>query len=211
MPYSLSGKLVVAISSRALFDLHESDEVFRRQGLDAYRAYQREHEDDILEPGTAMPLIRALLSINGRAAAGGERLVEIIVLSRNDADSAMRVFNSIEAHGLDIERGAFTSGRDPWRYLKPLECSLFLSADAEDVYQARAQAFPAALVLGRPEESLDSDDTEVRIAFDGDAVLFDEKSELVFQSEGIEAFHEHETANVDVPMSPGPFAPFLLA
>lgn len=210
MPYSLSGKLVVAISSRALFDLQAADDVFRREGLDAYRKYQREHEGDILTPGTAMPLIRGLLSINTRAP-GGERLVEIIVLSRNDADSAMRLFNSIEAHGLDIERGAFTSGRDPWRYLEPFQCSLFLSADADDVFQARAQGFPAALVLDPPSEGFAGDDSEVRIAFDGDAVLFDEKSELVFQREGIDAFQEYEAAQAHVPMSPGPFAPFLHA
>ena len=211
MPYTLAGKLVVAISSRALFDLQAADEVYRDAGLDAYRQYQREHEDDTLDPGTAMPLIRGLLSINARAPAEGERLVEIIVLSRNDADTAMRLFNSIEAHGLDIERGAFTSGRDPWRYLKPFECSLFLSADADDVFEARAQGFPAALVLDPPPEPYSGDDTEVRIAFDGDAVLFDEASELVFQREGIDAFEEYEAARVHVPMTPGPFAPFLHA
>lgn len=211
MAYSLAGKLVVGISSRALFDLDEADEVFRTHGLAAYREFQREHEEDILEPGTAMPLIRGLMSIDPPATPEADRLVEIIVLSRNDAESAMRLFNSIEAHGLQIVRGAFTSGRDPWRYLGALECSLFLSANADDVFQARAQGFPAALVLARPGETVDHQPGEVRIAFDGDAVLFDEGSELVFQRDGIDGFHEHEAARQHVPMSPGPFAPFLLA
>ena len=211
MPYSLSGKLVVGISSRALFDLDEADEVFRTEGLAAYRQFQREHENDVLEPGTAMPLIRGLLAIDAVQTPERERLVEIIVLSRNDADSAVRLFNSIEAHGLRIVRGAFTSGRDPWPYLGPLECSLFLSANPDDVYHARAQGFPAALVLPRPGEAPDGDVGEVRIAFDGDAVLFHETSELMFQREGLEAFQDHEALRASEPLNPGPFAPFLLA
>lgn len=211
MPYSLSGKLVIGISSRALFDLDEADEIFRTHGLAEYRQFQREHEDDVLEPGTAMPLIRGLLAIDAPQTPDADRLVEIIVLSRNDADSAMRLFNSIEAHGLGIVRGAFTSGRDPWPYLRPLECALFLSANADDVFQARAQGFPAALVLPRPGETPNSDVGEVRIAFDGDAVLFDEGSELLFQRDGLEAFQDHESMRAAEPLSPGPFAPFLLA
>ncbi len=211
MPYSLEGKLVVGISSRALFDLDEADEVYRTQGLAAYRRFQREHEDDVLEPGTAMPLVRGLLAIDDPATPEPDQLVEIIVLSRNDADSAMRLFNSIEALGLRIGRGAFTSGRDPWPYLGPLQCSLFLSANPDDVYHARAQGFPAALVLPRPGESSDEDVSEVRIAFDGDAVLFHEDSELMFQREGLQAFQDHEQLRAAEPLNPGPFAPFLLA
>lgn len=211
MPYSLSDKLVVGISSRALFDLDEADEVYRRDGLDAYRRFQREHEDDVLEPGTAMPLIRALLSIDDPHTPEDNRLVEVILLSRNDADSAMRLFNSIAALGLPIARGAFTSGRDPWPYLGPLQCSLFLSASPDDVYHARAEGFPAALVLPRPGDTQDTDVSEVRIAFDGDAVLFHEASELRFQREGLEAFQDHEQMLMAEPLGPGPFTPFLLA
>lgn len=211
MPYSLTGKLVVGISSRALFDLDDADRVFRTEGLAAYRRYQREQEHETLRPGTALPLIRGLLAINRKT---DEPLVEVIVISRNDADTAIRLFDSIEEYGLDITRGAFTSGRDPWRYLRPLECSLFLSADAEDVYRARVQGLPAALVLSRPDDVDDAEVDqvdEVRIAFDGDAVLFDERSELIFQQGGLDAFQEHEAQRADVPMSPGPFLPFLLA
>jgi 5'-nucleotidase len=211
MPYSLEEKLVVGISSRALFDLDEADRVFREHGLAAYREFQRAHEDDVLGPGTAMPLIRALLSIDPPGTPESERLIEVILLSRNDADSAMRLFKSIEAKGLEIRRGALTSGRDPWPYLGALQCSLFLSANPDDVFHARAQGFPAALVLPRPGEPLDGEPGEVRIAFDGDAVLFDEASELMFQREGLDAFQHNETMLVDQPLNPGPFAPFLMA
>jgi 5'-nucleotidase len=211
MPYSLADKLVIGISSRALFDLDEADEVFRREGLAAYRAFQRGHEQDVLAPGTAMPLIRGLLAIDPPGTPEADRLVEVILLSRNDADSALRLFNSIEAHGLSIFRGAMTSGRDPWPYLGALQCSVFLSSNADDVFHARAQGFPAALVLPRPGETPDSDVAEVRIAFDGDAVLFHESSELMFQREGLEAFQDYEAMLTDEPLSPGPFAPFLLA
>lgn len=211
MPYSLANKLVIGISSRALFDLDESDEVFRRDGLAAYRAFQREHEDDVLSPGTAMSLIRGLLNIDSPGTPENERLVEVILLSRNDADSSMRLFNSIEAHGLRITRGALTSGRDPWPYLNALQCSLFLSANPDDVFKARAQGFPAALALSRPNDDADADVSEVRIAFDGDAVLFHESSELLFQREGLEAFQDRELMLTDEPLQPGPFTPFLLA
>ncbi|HEY7599575.1 MAG TPA: 5'-nucleotidase [Candidatus Limnocylindrales bacterium] len=211
MPYSLTGKLVVGISSRALFDLDEADQVFRRDGLAAYREFQRAHEGEVLGPGTAMPLIKGLLAIDGPHTPEADRLVEVILLSRNDADSAMRLFSSIEAYGLRIHRGAFTSGRDPWPYLRPLQCSLFLSANPDDVFHARAQGFPAALALPLPQADPDEDVGEVRIAFDGDAVLFGEQSELLFQREGLDAFQEHESARSAEPLSPGPFAPFLLA
>jgi 5'-nucleotidase len=158
-----------------------------------------------------MPLIRGLLSINPPGIPERDRLVEVILLSRNDADSAMRLFNSIDAYGLGIHRGALTSGRDPWPYLGALQCSLFLSTSPDDVFHARAGGFPAALVLPRPGESLDADPSEVRIAFDGDAVLFHESSELMFQRDGLEAFQDNERLLSDLPLDPGPFAPFLLA
>jgi 5'-nucleotidase len=211
MPYQLTDKLVVGISSRALFDLDDADAVFRREGLAGYRQHQREHEKDILEPGTAMPLIRGLLAIDDPATPEEDHLVEVILLSRNDADSAMRLFNSIEAHGLRITRGALTSGRDPWPYLGALQCSLFLSADANDVFNARAQGFPAALVLARPGEATEEEPGEVRIAFDGDAVLFDERSELVYQNQGLTAFQDNEVSRRAEPLDPGPFASFLIA
>jgi 5'-nucleotidase len=205
MPETLEDKLVVGISSRALFDLADANAVFEQQGLSAYRAYQREHEHDMLEPGTAFPLVKGLLGVNERAA---EQLVEVIIFSRNDADTAMRVLRSVEAHGLPITRGVFRGGRDPWPMLLALGCGVFLSAEASQVLKAREQGVPAALIM--PGARLANEDiTEVRIAFDGDAVLFDATSQRVYDEHGLDAFHEHEAAHAEEPMNPGPFRPFL--
>ena len=207
MGYSLEGKLVVAITSRALFDLDEADAVYRSLGLAAYREYQRARENEPLAPGTAFPLVKALLAINVRAE---KRLVEVFVLSRNDADSGVRILNSVQRHGVDIRRAAFTDGRDPWKYLAPFRCNLFLSAEPEDVEKALSIRFPAALILP-PPSTIEEDIEEVRVGFDGDAVLFDDESERVFQEQGLEAFQRREEALADVPMNPGPFEPFLRA
>lgn len=209
MPYSLDDKLVIGVSSRALFDLAEANAVYEADGLERYREYQRERERDSLLPGTGFPLIRALLELNQRAPAA-ERLVEVIVISRNDADSAMRVFNSIEAHGLDVTRGAFTNGGDSWRYLGAFRCSLFLSAEPSDVTAALRDGFPAALLLGPPEGVATEPDTgPVRIAFDGDAVLFSDQAQQIYDSGKLPAFYEHERRRADEPLPPGPFRPFL--
>lgn len=207
MPYSLEGKLVVGITSRALFDLAEANEVFVSEGIEAYRAYQREHEDEPLDPGTAFPLVQGLLKVNDLA---DEPLVEVLVMSRNDPDSGTRIFRSAEAHGLNVTRGAFTDGREIWPYLKPFNVTLLLSAEADQVVRAIEEGHPAALVLP-PPETLEEDVEEVRIAFDGDAVLFDDESERVYQEQGLEAFQARERELADVPMSPGPFEPFLRA
>lgn len=208
MPYTLEDKLVVAISSRALFALEEADAVYRAQGLDAYREYQRAREDEPLHPGTAFPLVRGLLRLNSLAE---KTLVEVIIVSRNDADSGLRIMKSAEALGLDITRAAFTDGADPWPYLKPLACNLFLSTEHDAVREAVDIGFPAARVLD-PPAAIDSEDVgPVKIAFDGDAVLFDGESERVFQEQGMEAFMARERELADVPMNPGPFEPFLKA
>ncbi len=205
MPETLEDKLVVGISSRALFDLDEANTVFEQNGLSAFREYQREHEHEILETGTAFPLVRGLLAVNERA---GEHLVDVIIFSRNDADSAMRVLRSIEAYELPITRGVFRGGRDPWPMLPALSCDVFLSAESSQVLKAREQGVAAAVIL--PGARMANEDvTEVRIAFDGDAVLFDQASQLVFDEQGLDAFHQHEDSHQDEPMSPGPFRPFL--
>jgi 5'-nucleotidase len=207
VPYRLDDKLVVGITSRALFDLDEANDVFTRDGLTAYRTHQRANEDNPLNPGTGLPLVRGLLAIN---ALGKGRRVEVIVISRNDADSGVRIFNSIEHHKLDITRGAFTDGRDASAYLEAFDCDLFLSAESSDVRHALERHFPAALVLAPPATDESIAAREVRIAFDGDAVLFDEESERVFQEQGMAAFLERESKLATEPMNPGPFKPFLM-
>ena len=208
MAYTLDDKLVVAISSRALFDLDEADRVFREHGLDSYRQYQREHEDEPLAPGTGMPLVRGLLRIN---EAVGQSLVEVIVVSRNDADSGLRMFNSIEAMKLPITRAAFTAGTDPLPYLKPFFSDLFLSSEPDAVRAALARGFAAAHVLKPPEDFHSAPTGPVKIAFDGDAVLFDDESEKVFQTKGLDAFVRRERRLANTPLNAGPFKPFLTA
>jgi 5'-nucleotidase len=210
MPFNLDDMLVVAITSRALFDLHESDQVYTEQGLEVFRAHQREREDVPLDPGTAFPLVRGILAINDRA---GEQLTEVVILSRNDGDSGLRIMNSIKHHGLPISRAAFRGGEDPWAYLRPFRCDLFLSADRSDVQEALRQGFPSALVLDPPEprDAPPEEIEQVRIAFDGDAVLFDGESERFFQEHGLEAFQAREAELANEPMDPGPFKPFLVS
>jgi 5'-nucleotidase len=206
MPVDLTELLVIGISSRALFDLAEANHVFELEGLSAYRAFQQQHERDVLAPGTAFPLVKGLLALNERA---GLPLVEVIILSRNDADSAMRVFRSVEAHGLAITRGVFRGGRDPWPFLPALSCDVFLTAEPTQVLRARETGVPAALIMPPPASEREEDLSEVRVAFDGDAVLFDDESQRIFDREGLDAFHAYEEAHAEEPMSPGPFRPFL--
>ncbi|ROR32442.1 5'-nucleotidase [Inmirania thermothiophila] len=197
--------LVVAISSRALFDLEESHQVFVEQGVEAYARYQIAREDEPLAPGVAFPLVRKLLALN----EGGRRRVEVILLSRNSADTGLRVFNSIRHHGLDISRAAFTGGRSPYRYVAPFGAQLFLSADADDVRRALEAGLAAAVIL--PARSGAAGDGELRIAFDGDAVLFSDEAERVYQREGLEAFQRTEAESAHEPLAGGPFKPFLAA
>lgn len=207
MPVSFAGKLVVAISSRALFNLSDSHRVYEKEGLEAYQAYQIAHEDEVLEPGDAFPLVRKLLRINERA--GGEPRVEVILLSRNSSDTGLRVFNSIEHYQLPITRAAFAGGHSPHRYVSAFGTHLFLSTDQDDVREALNAGYAAATILSGGTSS--RDDGQLRIAFDGDAVLFSDESERIFQTSGLEAFTENERRAAREPLSGGPFKGFLAA
>lgn len=206
MSTGLNDKLVVAISSRALFDLSESHRLYLAEGVEAYRQYQIEHEDEYLEPGDAFLLVEKLLALN---ATLGQARVEVVLVSRNSADTGLRVFNSIEHYGLGISRAAFVGGRSPYPYLAAFGCHLFLSTDAEDVRSALDAGFAAATILsgGARREAT----TELRIAFDGDAVLFSDESERIYQSGGLEAFQASERQSARDPLRGGPFKPFLAA
>jgi 5'-nucleotidase len=198
--YDLQGKLVVAVASSALFDLDESDRVFREQGEAAYRAHQRSREEEVLPPGVAFPFLRRLLSLNG---TGSDRPVEVVLLSRNDPDTGARVFHSIAAHGLDIERAVFTKGAAPWPYVSSFGASLFLTAHPGDVREAIRNGIPAGQVLSSPVLD-DRDDPGLRIAFDFDGVLADDSSERIYQREGMEAFRRAEESRRHLPLDPGP-------
>ena len=196
--------LTVAISSRALFDLDESNRVFEEQGLEAYRKYQIQHEDETLKPGDAFPLVKKLININKLL---GKSKVDVILLSRNSADTGLRIFNSIRAHGLDIQRAAFGGGADPYRYVRAFDCDLFLSTVAEDVAQALTSGVAAATIFGTSWS--DREPSELRIAFDGDGVVFSDQAERVFQDAGLDAFTQSEAAAADEPLEGGPFKSFL--
>jgi len=198
--------LTVAISSRALFDLEDSHSLFEAQGIDAFAAHQRTHEDDVLEPGIAFPLVRKLLALNEDAPPESPR-VEVILLSRNSSDTGLRVFNSIQHHGLTISRATFTSGAPTWPYVKPFGAQLFLSANPDSVRRALENGIAAATILPAKAAARRSD--QLRIAFDGDAVIFDDEGERVSQEGGIEAFHRHERERAHEPLSGGPFRGFL--
>jgi 5'-nucleotidase len=202
---ALEPVMVVAISSRALFDLSDSHEVYERDGVEAYCRYQIEHEDDVLAPGVAFSMVKKLLSLN----SDKKTLVEVILLSRNSADTGLRIFNSIQAHQLNIMRAAFTGGRSPYAYASEFGAHLFLSADSDDVDQALASKMAAAtIVAGSTGNSTQS---QLCIAFDGDAVLFSDEAEKIYQKEGLEAFTAHEIKAAKTPLSDGPFKGFLAA
>jgi 5'-nucleotidase len=202
---SLSDKLVVAISSRALFDLSESHRVFTEEGVEAYARYQIAREDEPLLPGGAFNLVCKLLRLN----QPDKQYVELILLSRNSADTGLRIFNSIRHYELDITRAAFTKGEPTSRYVPAFGAHLFLSADVEDVRRALVDGYAAATIVTPHTAAVASD--ELRIAFDGDAVLFSDEAERVYQAGGLEAFQNSERAAATQPLSGGPFKNFLAA
>jgi 5'-nucleotidase len=204
MAADLPPPLTVAITSRALFDLEHSHELWQREGIDAYQAHQRENEDTALQPGIAFQLVRKLLALNEGA---DQPRVEVILLSRNSSDTGLRIFNSIRHHGLDISRATFTSGAPTWPYIRPFGAHLFLSANPESVRRALEHGVAAATIL--PAKAAAQTHGQLRIAFDGDAVIFGDESERVSQEQGLAAFHDHETTRAHEPLSGGPFRGFL--
>jgi len=196
--------LIVAISSRALFDLDASNQVFEQQGVNAYAEYQIARENEVLSPGAAFPLVEKLLQLNQYGP-----MVEVILLSRNSADTGLRVFNSIQHYKLNITRAAFTSGESPFEYIRAFGAHLFLSTHVKDVQRALEASCAAATII--PCSKSTDSSKELRIAFDGDAVLFADESERIFQLQGLEAFNQNEIKSAKLPMSGGPFKGFLSA
>ncbi|MEY3408409.1 MAG: 5'-nucleotidase [Limnohabitans sp.] len=207
MAASLDGQLVVAISSRALFDFEEENQVFEQGDDRAYMKLQLERLEEPAKPGVAFSLVKKLLAFNDAQT----QRVEVVILSRNDPVSGMRVFRSAQHYGLPIQRGSFTRGQSPWRYLKPLNANLFLSTHLSDVRAALDAGVPAAQVYPHSAHASEAHPHEVRIAFDGDAVLFSDEAERVFQAEGLSAFQAHERAKAAQPLLAGPFKPLLAA
>lgn len=207
MPYDLKKRLVIGLASSALFDLDESDEVFRTQGEKAYREYQQNNQDKPLKEGVAFPFVRRLLLLNNLNP--DDPPVEVILLSRNDPDTGLRVMNSIEHYGLQMTRAVFLQGTSPYKYIPALDMELFLSANSADVNQAVMAGYAAGQILhGNIID--DQDDAQLRIAFDFDGVIADDESETVYQNSNcVDTFNQHEESRVDVPHSPGPLKDFL--
>lgn len=209
MAYCLENKLVIGVSSRALFDLTVENELFRTQGVEAYCRYQMEHEKELLKPGNGFRLIEALLNIN--RLPGQEGRVEVIIMSHNSPDTSLRVFHSIAHYGLDISRAVLASGASLTPYLQAFRTDLYLSADEEDVQAAIDCGIAAGIICCDEIRDCDNQNeiSQIRIAFDGDAVLFADESEVIFKEKGLEAFEENERLQADYPLKAGPFAKFL--
>ena len=206
MAVDLAGKLRVGISSRALFELGESHALFETRGVEEYSNYQIAHENEPLGEGVAFGLVKKLLALKNQHE---ESSVEVILLSRNSADTGLRIFNAIEHHGLNITRAVFSRGETPWKYAEALGVHLFLSADAGDVRLALEAGIAAATIL--PSAVGDNPSPQLRIAFDGDAVVFSDEAERIYKTRGLEAFIEHERSKANTPLASGPFRPFLEA
>lgn len=208
MQTSHQEKLIVAISSRALFDLDESHAVFENEGVEAYCRYQVEREEIPLEPGVAFGLVKKLLALNERDPANPR--VEVILLSRNNADTGLRIFNSIKYHNLNISRAAFTRGESTHPYISAFGAQLFLSAEPSDVRKALEAGFAAATILPSAAAPVaDANSAQLRIAFDGDAVLFSDESERIYKRDGLDAFESNEILAAKQPLPGGPFKKFL--
>ena len=209
MSYDLEKRLVVGVSSRALFDLSSENEIFERDGVEAYCRYQVEHENDILKPGPGFPLVKALLNLNG--LPGKEGCVEVIIMSRNSPDTSLRVFNAIAHYGLNITRAVLASGASLAPYLEAFRTDLFLSAYEDDVQSAIDSGIAAGIICSDGIHTYDCEKkiSQIRVAFDGDAVLFSDESEQIFREKGLEAFEENERELANTPLQAGPFAKFL--
>ena len=210
MAINLDGQLVVAISSRALFDLEEENRVFEQSDDRAYMKLQLDRLEQPARPGVAFSLVRKLLAFNTEPNNEVKR-VEVVMLSRNDPVSGLRIFRSADLNKLQLGRGVFTRGRAPYHYLKALQANLFLSANPADVRAALNAGFAAATVATHAVHAKTTYPNEVRIAFDGDAVLFSDQAEKVFQKDGLDAFQKHERKLASKPLPPGPFMPLLKA
>ncbi len=207
MPLNLEDKLVIGVSSRALFDLESENEIFEKEGLEAYSKYQLENEDKILKPGTAFPLVKALQRLN----TDGNYLTEIIIMSKNSADTSLRIFNSIEHYGLNISRAALVGGGSISSILTAFKTDLFLSANEVDVQDAINSNIAAGIICDHSNLPINpnNDISQIRIAFDGDAVIFSDESERIYKEHGLQAFAEHEHQNAQNPLPEGPFAKLL--
>lgn len=210
MATNLDDVLVIGIASSALFDLRESDRIFRTHGAEAYQKYQRVHREDVLEPGPAFNFVQKLLTLN--ELEDSKRLVDVVLLSRNSPETGYRVMNSIKHNKLDVARAIFTQGESPYVYHESFAIDLFLSENEGDVREALQLGCPAGRVF-RPTTPVPTQvgENTIRLAFDFDGVIGDDASERIYKSEGLPAFQSHELSNQAEPVNDGPIKPFFMA
>jgi len=209
MAYDLTRRFVIAVSSRALFDLSRENHVFETAGQQEYDKMQREQIDSPATPGSGFRLVRSMLGLNDYLPP--DRGIETVLLSRNSVQAGKRIVRSLRHHKLAVSRSAFTTGESVVPYLGCYSVDLFLSANPEDVAAAAGSGVPAALVMGNPYKHPREPKREIRIAFDGDSVLFGSESEAIYQSDGMDAFHKNEYRLKDTPMTKGPMARLLFS
>jgi 5'-nucleotidase len=207
MPIDFSDILVIGVSSRALFNLEEENAIFDKEGIEGYRKYQLENENELLLPGSAFYLVKSLLELNNQA---NKEIVEVIVMSRNSPETGVRILNSLKKHDLKITRVALSGGEPLSPYIDAFDVDLFLSKDDKDVQTVIDSKACAAATIYAPPESFDEKDNRVKIAFDADAVIFSDESELRNKTEGLEAFHKYESEHEEDPLNEGPFAKLLI-
>jgi 5'-nucleotidase len=206
MPVDFSKILVVGVSSRALFNLEEEEQIFREQNIRGFREYQLANEDKLLEKGTAFPLVEALLKLNTHVE---KPIVEVVIMSKNSPETGVRVLKAIEHYNLPISRWAFSAGEPLAPFIKAFNVDLFLSKDEKDVQKIADTANCATALIYDPPQNFEPETDRVKFAFDADAVVFSEESEIIYKTKDIDAFHKHEKENEDVPLNDGPFAALL--
>jgi 5'-nucleotidase len=199
--------LMVAVSARSLYDLEQSNRIFEEQGLDAFVNDQSVREDEILQPGPAFPLVKALLAINAQYE---KPVVQVIIVSSIHPGAGLRVLQSNAYHGLDIKRTSFTGGQKIFPLLKAYNVDLFLSRSEEDTQKAVNHGIAAALMYNAPENAISAEGDQIRVALDGDAVIFSDASERIYQEKGLAAFAENERSLARQPLDAGPFAKLLI-
>lgn len=207
MPYPIDTKLVIAVSSTALFDLSAEHDLYRRRGVDEFRRYQRKNRENVPAPGAAFPFVQRMLDLNN--AYGDEQPVEVVILSRNHADAGLRVMDAVEHYGLSISRSFFLAGSTPYPYMDSIGAVLYLSTNKQEVRRAVQDGYPAGYVLECTHVPVE-DGTQFRIAFDFDGVIADDESERVYKAtENLDLFHELERVKRKQPLGDGPLMPLL--
>ncbi|XP_025310376.1 cytosolic 5'-nucleotidase 1B isoform X3 [Canis lupus familiaris] len=203
--------ITIAVSSRALFNMMDARKIYEEEGLEKYMEYQLNNENVILTPGPAFRFVKALQHVNARLRElypNEQDLFDIVLMTNNHAQVGVRLINSVNHYGLLIDRFCLTGGKSPIGYLKAYLTNLYLSADSEKVQEAIQEGIASATMFDGAKDMAYCD-TQLRVAFDGDAVLFSDESEHIAKEYGLDKFFQHETLFENKPLAQGPLKGFL--